>query len=96
MAVQPLKPSQVEKKKHELIPDAVLEVFNELIGKNWDGNYSKFTLKEARALITKKLGKMPEIYMLDVESIYRKAGWKVTFDSPGWDESYDSFYEFKK
>ena len=97
MPVQPLKPSQVEKKKHETLPDAVIEAFNEMIASQWDGRRSSFKLKQVRALIQSKLGdKKLEDSWLDVEPIYEKAGWKVKFDSPGWDESYDSFYVFTK
>jgi len=29
------------------------------------------------------------------EEIYKKQGWVVEYDQPGWDENYDSFYKFK-
>lgn len=33
---------------------------------------------------------------LNVEDIYHKAGWNVSFDKAGYCETYDSFFEFKK
>jgi hypothetical protein len=95
--VQPIKPSQVVRKKTEIIPDGVLEAFNELIAETWDGRRSSFKLKDVRALAKKKLdGKEVKSEWLDVEPIYEKAGWRVKFDKPGWDENYDAFFEFTK
>lgn len=59
MPVQPLKPSQVERKKHEMMPDGVIEAFNELIGEHWDGHSAVFTRSEAVAAILKKVNAGP-------------------------------------
>jgi hypothetical protein len=77
MPVQPLKPSQVEKKKHEILPDGVIEAFNELIAKHWNGSYSEFTQSEVVALVLVKTGTEREQTLydnkwLDVEDVYRK------------------------
>lgn len=32
---------------------------------------------------------------MDFEDAYRAAGWLVNFDKPGYNESYDAFYEFE-
>jgi hypothetical protein len=34
--------------------------------------------------------------LLDVEPIFRDAGWTVIFDKPAYNESYSSTFEFKK
>jgi hypothetical protein len=31
---------------------------------------------------------------MDVEPVYRKAGWKVDYDRPGYNESYEAHYTF--
>lgn len=33
---------------------------------------------------------------LDIEPIFRDKGWDVKYDSPVYDENFDSRYEFKK
>ena len=33
---------------------------------------------------------------LDVEGIYRKAGWDVEYDSPGYCEDYPATFKFRK
>jgi hypothetical protein len=35
-------------------------------------------------------------HWLEVEPVYREAGWKVRFDKPGYNEMHDGFYEFEK
>ena len=35
-------------------------------------------------------------HWLDVEGIYREEGWDVTYDKPGYNESYESFFKFSK
>lgn len=33
---------------------------------------------------------------LNVEEVYREAGWKVTYDKPAYNESYPASFEFRK
>jgi len=33
---------------------------------------------------------------LDFESVFRNVGWSVEYDKPGYCESYDAFFTFKK
>lgn len=33
---------------------------------------------------------------LDIEETYRKAGWSVVYDKPGYNETYDAFYTFTR
>ena len=35
-------------------------------------------------------------HYLDIEPAYRNAGWKVEFDKPGYNETYDSYFVFSK
>lgn len=96
--IGPIKPSDIEQKKTELLPDEVFEAFNELIAENWRGSYATFALDEVKTRVRKKMGKRggSEKGWYDVEPIYRKAGWKVDFDAPGYNESYPSTFTFSK
>jgi hypothetical protein len=103
----PIKPSEVQGKKNETIPEPVFEAFNEMIVQEWDGRSANFTLKEVADLAFKKL-KGTEEYQdmvrqtmydkgwMDVEDAFRQAGWKVEFDKPGYNESYDANFTFRK
>ena len=31
----------------------------------------------------------------DIEDIFREAGWKVTYDKPAYNESYDAYFKFE-
>ena len=97
----PIKPSEVVKAKKNQIPEAVFEAFNELITKNFTGNYSCFNSKDVVALITSKDSTLTsdrifKEHLLDIEEIYRKAGWGVKYDQPAYCENYDASFEFTK
>jgi hypothetical protein len=89
--VLPITPSEVIDAKAERMPPQVLAVFNALIAENWNDHRSHFTLKEVYA-------RLPGIdsKWLNVEGIYRKAGWTVTYDQPGYCEDYEATFTFTK
>lgn len=96
--VKPITPDEVVDAKVDAVPDEVFSAFNELIGRNWNGFAAKVVQAEVRALIISKLGEGVAFRYewLDVESVYRKAGWNVQYDRPGYNESYAAFYVFMK
>jgi hypothetical protein len=105
MPVKPIKPSDVVAKKQASVPDFVLEVFNGLIAKNFDGSSARFTQDAAVAAILEATDGDPvpvtrarifENHWLDVEPIYEKAGWKVEYDKPGYNETYAANWIFRK
>jgi hypothetical protein len=94
---KPIKPSEVEK----IVPDEVIESFNELIQKYWNGNESVIKQVEVVKLISEKTGMYDsEIFdkkYLDVEPIYISAGWEVKYDEPGFNENpYPPYFRFSK
>lgn len=101
---KPIEPSEVADKKAEGIPSFVIEAFNQLIAKNYNSGSAKVTQTEAVNKIVELSGtnekeirgKIFENHWLDVEDIYRKAGWTVEFDKAGYCENYDSFFIFGK
>ena len=101
MAVEPIKPSQVVKKKKDVIPDYVIESFNELIVKHFDGSSSIIKQDEVVSLILSKMpegSKQQDIFnnkWLNVEDVFRKAGWEIDYDKPGYNETYPATFEFK-
>lgn len=91
---EPIKPENVEKK----LPDEVIEVFNDLINQYWDGTRACVRQHEAAKLVAErmnvKVGILFEKKYMDVEDVYRKAGWNVVYDKPGFNESYEPFFVF--
>lgn len=95
---KPITPSQVSSSK--VIPPEVIEVFNELIAKNWDGHEAIVKQDVAARLAAKRLNITTETlfdnHYMDVESTFRKAGWKVEYDKPGYCETYEASFTFSK
>ncbi len=99
MAVKPITPKEAVGLKKELLPDEVLEAFNELIAENIRDGEATFKATDVAARIKKKLQvkSIDAVFdkgHMDVEDIYRKAGWKVEYDRPGYCESYAATYTF--
>lgn len=93
----PLTPSEVGKGKISTIPETVFEAFNAEILAQFSGR--KAIVKQARVVDRLKFRGMTseEIFSngwLNVEEAYRAAGWKVDYDKPGYNESYDAVFEF--
>jgi len=94
--MKPITPDEVRKE----LPDEVVEIFNDLIKQNWNGHEAVVKQTEALTAITRRLEiEASEVFkrrLLDVEQAFREAGWKVEYDKPGWDETYDAFFRFSK
>lgn len=99
---EPIKPSEIMIAKKKKIPDVVIESFNDMIAKNFNGIYSQFMQDETVALIVKKSKKEITVdqifdnHWLDVEDIYRNVGWEVEYDKPAFNESYPASFTFQK
>lgn len=97
--VHPIKPGDLGAEKQKLFPDAVLESFNELITQKWSGGSANIRQDDVIVLMVKKGLQQKEIYAngwLDVEDIYRAAGWSVIYDKPAYNESYSATFTFAK
>ena len=95
--IEPIRPHEVKK---ESIPDAVIEVFNALISEKWDGREAVIKQKDAVARIVDRMQIIEDLVFdrkyLDVEPIYRDAGWTVEYDKPGWSENYEPSFTFRR
>lgn len=101
--MKPLTPKQAVKlksgKKATSIPDVVIEVVNQLIVEKLHGETATVLQEDIiKRLLEKKYFKTrQEIFenkYLDFEDHYRKAGWKVFYDKPGYCESYEPVFKF--
>jgi len=102
--IQPIKPSEVVDKKQALIPDEVLEAFNNLIAQKWNGVSATLRQDDVVALIITLFLKSGKEYTkadihknnwLDIEDVYRKVGWNVYYDKPCYNESFEPTFTFK-
>jgi hypothetical protein len=95
--VRPITPAEVAACRIE--PEEVFAGFNAMIVKHWDGHSASFTQKAVTAAILKLLPgtteqQLLDNHWLDVEPLYVKAGWRVKFDNPGYNESYEARFVF--
>lgn len=98
--IEPIKPEEADQAKKDSLPDFVIEAFNFMIGSNFHNGRSSFKQSE----VVKKIAELGEVnknaiyenHWLDVEGVYRKIGWKVKYDRPGYNESYEATFEFRK
>jgi hypothetical protein len=101
MSIKPIGP-------HDLLqnfPDEVILAFNNLLAKRMNSYSITILQKDAVKEIIKcfkdngKTITSDQIFKkhwLDVEPNYRAQGWKVTFDKPGYCESYEASWTFSK
>lgn len=98
--VGPIEPNEVQNKKDEQLPEEVFIVFNDIIIENWDGHSATVMQDEVAKRIAKALKiTTTQVYnrnLLDVENAYTKAGWKVEYDKPGYNEDYRPYFIFSK
>jgi hypothetical protein len=97
--VEPIRPSQVADRKKDQIPDVVIEVFNRQIAEKFDGHEARLVQDEIVDLLV-GLGfsskDISERHLLDIGDIFRKAGWNVAYDKPGFNETYPACFIFRK
>lgn len=105
--MKPISPNEVPEVHAASIPDEVIEAFNELICENWSPTtkQASFTQKSVMSRILDKFdlkigersAKSTELYakhQLDVEHLFRAEGWKVSYDKPAYNETYDASFKF--
>jgi hypothetical protein len=94
----PITPGAVVELQTGSIPDFVIDAFNELIVKNFKhGSGSATVLQDdVENMIKAKYESRGycETRWLDVEPLFEKIGWKVTYDKPGYNESYPASFLF--
>ncbi|MDB5193988.1 MAG: hypothetical protein JWN50_2 [Parcubacteria group bacterium] len=96
--VTAVKPAEVVNLKKSTIPAEVLEAFNSLIAENLQNGEARVVQNEVVKILVEKGLNREEIFKkgwLNVEEIYMNAGWRVGYDKPGYNESYEAFFIFK-
>ncbi len=97
--VKPLSPSDVKTNK-KVHPDIIWAV-NELLKERYKKGIVTILQKD---IVAKFKTRNPEYYIQDLydsgsmnfEPIYRAKGWKVEYDKPAYNESYDAYFTFSE
>lgn len=99
-SVRPITPDEVGQVRSDSLLPQVIEVFNDLITEKWNGHKAIIKQEEAVQRVVEKLDVSRswifECGLLDVEDAYRKVGWTVQFDKPGFNETYEPFFVFTR
>ncbi|WP_027234375.1 hypothetical protein [Leisingera caerulea] len=101
MTLAPITPEEVKAGAAGAIPEFVLEAFNALLAQKARNGRATIYQDEVIDLILQKAPEPTSRDMifnrnwLDVESIYRSAGWNVTYDKPAYCETYKAHFIFK-
>lgn len=93
---RPISPDEVGQGAH--IPHEVFAVVNRLLQENWSDSVATIKQKHVVHALESHFSR-DEIFgrgYLNFEGAYRAQGWKVTYDKPGYNESYDAFWMFKR
>lgn len=97
---RPISPEEALEVKVELvIPEEVYIAVNGLIAQNLHRDRATVLQKDIVEKLVQSGMNKNEIFArkwLDVEDSYREAGWDVMYDKPGYCETYDAYFEFKK
>lgn len=95
---KPITPDEVVGVKKVIIPKKVFEAFNTLIAGNFSGSSAVVGQDEVVTLMVANGLSEGDIYdkgWLDVEDVYKSAGWIVEYDKPGYNEDYPATFTFK-
>lgn len=96
----PMRPDEVQDARNSLIPEEVFEVFNALIAQAWAGGQALVYQDDVVDRLVARMGiSRDEAFrrgLLEVEDAYRRIGWKVEYDKPGYSESYRAYFKFSK
>lgn len=93
-----LSPQEALERKRETIPNEVIEVVNQLLTErvNQSGNAMLLQRDIVQALVEKGFtsSEIFSRHWLDFEDNYRRSGWEVVYDKPGYNESYEPSFNF--
>lgn len=96
--IRPIAPDEVTRHKVEEFPPEVIETSNRfIVEKVLNGEALVFQGDVVDDLVLKGLQRA-QIFKrgwLNVEDMYREAGWHVEYDKPGYNESYPASFKFK-
>lgn len=94
-----ISPHEIAAAKQAILPEGVIKCWNDMIAKNYSGHEAYIVQKDIIDALVSTLGvsrqEVFDNHWLDVESIYQARGWKVTYDKPGFSETYEANFTFR-
>jgi hypothetical protein len=95
--IKPIRPDEVVGAKEGVIPDIVFKVVNALIAEKFLNG--RAVVRQSDIVIGLRAAGLttPVIFdrnYLDIEDVYRAVGWKVVYDKPAYNETYEATFTF--
>lgn len=98
----PIRPEEAAARKLAVLPDGVIEAFNDLIARSFDGTRAIVYQGDAVEAIMERCPLVlsrQQVFddrLLDVEPAYRDAGWLVYFEKPAPGETGRAYFAFTR
>jgi hypothetical protein len=95
--IKPIRPDEVVGAKEGAIPDIVFKVVNALIAEKFSSGHAVIRQSDIVARLRDEGLTTPVIFdrnYLDIEDVYRGAGWVVVYDKPAYNETYEATFTF--
>jgi hypothetical protein len=97
---KPISPDDIAEAKIGNIPAPVIDAFNKLIALKYSGGSATVrqedVIEEIASTTSLSRGEIFDKGYLNVEEIFRAAGWKVSYTKPDYTESFPAYFEFRK
>ena len=99
--VKPIRPVDIPVPTPEPIPDFVIQAFNEQIKRHFDHRTNSahvYQIEVKQEIMENQNISETDFCQewLDVEDTFRKSGWTVIYDKPGYNESYGAYFVFSQ
>jgi len=98
--IKPLRPAEIIANLDKTTPTVVITAVNNMLTKYFKGG--SVTVKQNEIIneimrLDSNISRSEIIdnKWMDFEEVYRQYGWSVSYDKPGYNESYDATFEFK-
>ena len=99
--IKPISPNDIMDNLSDIIPNVVIEAVNNLLKKEYRGDGVSIKQDKIINEIIRLDNSLTRDFIfkykyMDFESLYRKNGWDVEYDKPGYNENYDAYFTFSK
>lgn len=97
--MKPITPAEVAAQRVTDLPPEVIEEWNKAIAEKFDGRTAvigqiDMVGRLAERMKVERIKVFAECW-LNVEHVFRAAGWSVEYDKPGYNETYEPTFTFR-
>ncbi len=99
MEVKPITPDELGSVRLQSFPPEVIKVFNGLITQEFQNGRAVIVQEDVLDILDRvgiPRATVLEKGYLNVEEIYRDAGWSVKYDKPAYNETYHATFTFSR